>query len=169
NNRGNACQTQNGIPLLWSAPIDPCSKWATMSGKTCGRLTARRVAATRPSTTTTRPIRANRVSTIATGSSRRRRRRDCISTEVTGGSAVTGMTSLGRLRRDNRRQVERRTRRVDCHQLVDHGFAAREARELIATHRVLRRVEQAFVAVGARPLGQVAAHAPLLPPVLLVA
>src|SRR6266481_10169023 len=150
------------MPLLWSAPIDPCSKWATMSGKTCGRLTARRMTATRPSTTTTRPIRANRASTIATGSSRRRRWRNCVSTWVTGGSAVTGMTSLGGLRRNNRRQVERRTRRVDRHQLVDHGFAAREARELIATHRILRRIEQAFVAVGARPLRQVAAHGPLL-------
>jgi len=26
------------MPLLWSAPIDPCSKWATMSGKTCGAV-----------------------------------------------------------------------------------------------------------------------------------
>src|SRR6476646_3211553 len=67
-------------------------------------------------------------------------------------------SSLGGLRRNDRRQVERRSRRVDRHQFLDHGVATGKAGELVAAHGILGGVEQTFVAIGARPLGQVAAH-----------
>ncbi len=60
-----------------------------------------------------------------------------------------------------RRQVQSRTGRIDRHQLVDHGVAAGEAGELVATHWILRSVEQAFVAIGARSLGAIPTARPL--------
>src|SRR5882757_6485561 len=55
-----------------------------------------------------------------------------------------------------------RRRPVDGADLVDHRLIVREAAELVAPERMLRRVEQALVAMRAGPVGQVAAEPPAL-------
>src|ERR1043165_636293 len=104
-------------------------------------------------------------------SPQRRRLRDCSSTNVTGGSGLCsgyGTSGVMACSLCVLRHVERRVGRVDRHQLLEHRvIVVVEARQLVTAERILRRIEQALVAIGAGDRRQVGALRPLLHQVIV--